>query len=96
MNIQDHIGCGYNYNMNDDLEILGYLKDLKLKGIRYLYSSYGKGMIVVAFQAMGDLEKATDIVFDTFWKLWMEKKFSDVVPPLRPFLYNEIKKACKS
>jgi hypothetical protein len=82
--------------MNDDLETLEYLKNLKSRGVRYLCCRYGEGMIVVAFRILGDIEKAKDIVYDTFWKLWVEQKFADVIPPLRPFLYEEIKKACRT
>jgi DNA-directed RNA polymerase specialized sigma24 family protein len=80
--------------MNDDLEILEYLNNLKLKGIRYLLSKYGEGMIIVASRMLGDTDKAKDLVYDTFWKLWLEKKFSDVEPPLRFFLYKQVKAAC--
>jgi len=82
--------------MNDDLETLEYLKNLKSRGVRYLCRSYGEGMTIVAFRILGDIVQAEDIVYGTFWRLWLEKKFSDVVPPLRPFLYEEIKKACKA
>ncbi len=81
--------------MNDDFEILEYLKSNKLRGVKYLFTKYGDGMIIVASRMLADTDKAKDIVYNTFWKLWLEKKFSDVTPPLRPFLYKEIKKACK-
>ncbi len=81
--------------MNDDLEILECLKSLKLRGIKCLYTKYGEGLSIVASRMLGNADKAKDIVYDTFWKLWFEKKFSDVAPPLRPFLYEEIKKACQ-
>jgi DNA-directed RNA polymerase specialized sigma24 family protein len=82
--------------MNDDLEILTCLKNSKLLGVRYLCSRYGEGMTIVAFRSLRDMEKAKDLVYETFWKLWAEKKFSDVTPPLRPFLYQEVKKACNA
>jgi len=79
--------------MNEDYEILESLKDLKLRGVRYLYSKYGEGMVIVAFHMLGDTDKAKELVYDTFWKLWRENKFTDVTPPLRPFLYKEIQRA---
>lgn len=78
----------------EDLIILEYLKKQKLQGVKFLCSRYAISLEVVAFRMLGDLDQAKEIVFDTFWNLWVEQKFSDVTPPLRPFLHEEIKKAC--
>jgi hypothetical protein len=80
----------------EDLIILEYLKKQKLQGVKFLCSRYAISLEVVAFRILGDIDKAKDIVFDTFWNLWVEQKFSDVMPPLRPFLNEEIKKACNT
>jgi hypothetical protein len=80
--------------MDVDVEILEYLRNLKLRGVSHLYCNYGFGMFIVANRMLENIDQAKDIVYDTFWKLWFEKKFSDVAPPLRPFLYQEIIKAC--
>ena len=80
--------------MNEDLQILEYLNSSKLRGIRLLFSRYGEGMVVVAHRMLGDMNKAKEIVDDTFWKLWSEQGFSDATPPLRSFLYEKIKTAC--
>ena len=80
--------------MNDDLQILEFLNDAKLRGVRFLISKYGDGMNIVAFRVIGDMEKAKKIVYDTFWRLWSERSFHNVSPPLRVFLYEEVKKAC--
>jgi DNA-directed RNA polymerase specialized sigma24 family protein len=84
--------CTY---MNEDLQILEYLNSSKLRGIRLLFSRYGEGMVIVAYRMLGDIQKAKEVVDDTFWKLWSEQGFSDATPPLRLFLYEKIKKACE-
>ena len=82
------------HDMNEDLQILQQLKTYKLRGVRFLITRYGDGMIIVAFRMLGDMEKAKKIVYETFWKLWRENGFLDAKPPLRAFLYEAIKKAC--
>ena len=82
--------------MNEDLMILQQLRSYKLRGVRFLISRYGDGMVIVAFRMLGDMDKAKKIVYETFWKLWSQNGFSDAQPPLRAFLYEEIKKACKA
>lgn len=81
--------------MNEDLQILEYLNNSKLRGIKLLSSRYGEGMVIVAYRMLGDMNKAKEIVDDTFWKLWSDQEFSGAAPPLRLFLYEKIKKACK-
>ena len=81
--------------MNEDLQILEYLKNSKLRGIRLLFSRYAEGMFIVAYRMLGDINKAKEIVDDTFWKLWSEQGFFDATPPLRSYLYEKIKKACE-
>ena len=81
-------------NMNEDVQILEYLQNSKLRGVRLLIDRYGKGMVMIAFRMLDDLDKAEKVVYGTFWRLWREKSFAGASPPLRPFLYEEIKKAC--
>ena len=80
--------------MNEDVLILDYLRQQKLQGIRFLYSRYADSMELIASYLLGDRAKAKSIVGDVVWNLWLEKKFVDVDPPLRKFLYREIAKAC--
>ena len=81
--------------MNEDFTILEYLNQSKLRGVRYLVCKYGYGMSIVANRTTGDMEKAQKLVYDVFFKLWTERKFDNVQPPLRLFLYQEVKKACR-
>ena len=97
MEIQENKKRGQILSGNEeDLIILDYLKKQKLQGVKFLCSRYAISLEVVAFRILGDIDQAKDIVFDTFWNLWVEQKISDVTPPLRPFLHEEIKKACNA
>jgi hypothetical protein len=82
--------------MDEDLLILTYLRQQKLQGIRYLLCRYADSLELIASYYLGDRAEAMYLVGDVVWTLWLEKKFADVDPPLRKFLYKEIHERCKA
>jgi len=80
--------------MNEDLLILDYLRQQKLQGIRFLYSRYSDSLEMIAYYFLGDKTEAKYLVGEVVWGLWLHHGFVDAQPPLRKFLYTEIKKAC--
>jgi hypothetical protein len=80
--------------MNEDLLILDYLRQQKLQGIRFLYCRYADSMEMIAYYFLGDKTEAKYLVGEVVWDLWLHHGFVGVEPPLRKFLYSEIKKAC--
>lgn len=79
--------------MTDNQLSIEQINNLDANAFHLLYKDYYKALVGYAFQMIGDMEVAKDIVQDLFSTLWERKKPFQSMASLRVYLYNSVRNA---
>lgn len=79
--------------MTDNQLSIEQINNLDASAFHSLYKDYYKALVGYAFQMVGEMEVAKDIVQDLFSTLWERKNPFQSMASLRVYLYNSVRNA---
>ena len=81
-------------DFEEEMALIKELQKHNIQTFSRFYKKYSPDMLILAHTILNDAELSAKAVDSIFEKLWEEKKFSYIQPPIHTYLYRAVKKVC--